>query len=607
MYRDLIEYWHQKINIISWKKKPTTILKKIKNRYSWFTNGELNIYSNCVIKNLKKNRSKTAVIFVNKDQKIKKLSYDDLYNGVENFSKIIDTYKKKKIFKVAIHASASPESVISMLACCKMSVIFTVIFEDLPSDSILTRLNIFKPDLFISRTDTDNLKNNILKVLEKYKKISKKKIELIYFSQKKNIINNDCININDLISKKKLSSNIRTIFSKSDESSFVLFTSGSTGEPKGIEHSIGGYFLYAKYSCKKQFGMNKDSIVLTASDAGWINGHTYALFGPLSFGATTVILEKPLMFIDENLIKRIIYNFKTTILYLPVTIIRILRATTQKNFSKRNNIKALGSMGEPLAKDVAKWFSDTFTNGKLSIVNTYFQTETGGIICSPKYNDRPSSSFHGTVGKSINKYIKLNIDTVKKNKDISQELKILNPWPGCMKSVINGKKVYNNYWDKDGSFKLFDIGKKDKNNNLLVLGRSDDVMNVRGHRIGSGELEDQVLTLKEIKECCAVSSKDELEGEKINIFISLKKKDLHYDIKKKVSLKIIDFFGIWAKPKEIYILSELPKTRSGKILRRLLRYFLNEDKVEKIDDLSTIINPSIINEIKLITKSLNDY
>ena len=368
---------------------------------------------------------------------------------------------------------------------------------------------------------------------------------------------------------------------------FTLFTSGSTGTPKGIVHSCAGYLVYTKYTCMHQFGMNINSIILTASDAGWMNGHTYALFGPLSFGATTVLVESPMLLIDYNLLKKIL-KLKVTILYLPVTLIRLMKAVLKKPKFQTKYLKTLGSMGEPLAPSVAEWFANNFTNKNNAVVNTYYQTETGAIIASPTYRQKISQVPHGSVGKLASKYLKINKLFHSKKK----EMKILTPWPGCMKRILNGNKEWKKYWDKSNNFRMFDLATV-KKENIFIHGRVDDVINIRGHRIGSEEIESIVLKIKDIYECSAISVSDKIEGHVIYLFVVAKKK-----MDSEISNKIMSNFGSFALPKKIYYISELPKTRSGKILRRLLRSILNKPSASNYGDLTTILNKNIIYEIK---------
>ena len=390
---------------------------------------------------------------------------------------------------------------------------------------------------------------------------------------------------------KKNNFEIKNENNNSSKSLFTLFTSGSTGTPKGITHSTGGYLLYSKLTCQEQFGINENSIVLTASDAGWINGHTYSLFGPLSLGSTTILIEKPISLVDIKLFKKIL-ALKVSVIYLPVTLIRLIKSLN-KNFKiNKKFIRTLGSMGEPLAPSVAKWFSSKFLNKNKAVINTYFQTETGGIICSPKYYQSTKQVPHGSVGETVLKYIKIN--KIKKKK--LNEIKITTPWPGMMKNVINSKMEWNKYWDENSNFRLFDLATKIKKS-IYIHGRNDDVINIRGHRIGSEEIESTLLKIKKITECCVVTLADPLVGSKIYLFIV---SDSIID--NQIDDIIISNFGTYAIPKKIFYVKEIPKTRSGKILRRILRDMLTNPNLKDYGDTSTILNSGSIKEIQEILK-----
>lgn len=565
------KFWLKKSQILDWDKFPTEVYLKKKLGADWYRDGKLNIYKNCITYNLKK-KSKNAIITISKDKKVNYYTYKNLDKKVNLFISYLNKnfhLKKNKEFRMMIHSSSTLESAISMLACAKLGIHFSVIFEELEEEAILKRIDLFNPDCFYTRQDISHFIN-------KYKKICKIHKSKIIFDEnfKKN--------------EKKI--NVVKFENKSFKSMknfFTLFTSGSTGAPKGVTHAMGGYLVYSKFTCQEQFGMNSKSIALTASDAGWINGHTYALFGPLSCGATTILLESPMLMLNKEILKKII-SLKTSILYLPVTIIRLMKTLYQNKKYVNHSIKTFGSMGEPLAPSVGDWYVKFFGKKKNSIVNTFFQTETGGIICSPKFNTSNKKFPHGSVGLPVTNKIKLNhLSKYKKN-----EFKISSPWPGCMKNILNGKKEWKKYWDKDGNFRLFDLATK-INSNIYIHGRVDDVINIRGHRIGSEEIESVLLKLNGITECCAVSVNDEIEGSKISLFIVSKD-----NLNKKIEETINANFGNFALPKKIYYVNELPKTRSGKILRRLIRSIITDPNKKSYGDITTILNKNVIQDFR---------
>ena len=586
MKRIILNYWLKKASILKWDKFPKKSLQMKGNKFEWFGDGKLNLTYNCVEANIIKGLgNKVAIHDVDKFLNIKSYTYNDLKKEINKYENLISKFTSYKVKNknIMIHMSASIETASLMLASAKIGSFFSVVFDNLPSKAIKLRIKLLKPRFFFTKFKNRRFLDDI----EDYCKKNKINCTIISIYKKKyKVHNRNTHNFKDFGEKKYK-------YFKSNKKLFALFTSGSTGEPKGIVHSTGGYLLYSKYTCIKQFGMNEKSIVMCASDAGWINGHTYALFGPLSNGASTILLENPILILGSETLDLVTKKLNASIVYLPVTLIRMLKSIYKNKKFYSKNIKSIGSMGEPLANSVGNWFANFFTKTKLSIVNTYFQTETGGIITSPKYNEKFDGKI--TVGKPVNKY--LNIISATGNKKF--EIKIKNLWPGCMIDTLNGKKIWNNYWEKS-FFKMFDIGSFDKKRRLIIHGRNDDVINIRGHRIGSEELESVILKDNNIIETAVVALSDNVEGSKIIVFYaSNTKKDLNLSIIKAIQ----ETFGDFLFPHDCIQLSAMPRTKSGKILRRLLRNIYLEPKKKLRDDISTMLNPKIIFELK---NKLND-
>ena len=579
------DYWKKQSRLIEWHKEP----KKIVENRLFYDDGRINIAYNCIRTNINKGlKNKIAIHFIDKNGNETNLNYGELENLIDHFIFFLKkNFKKSELNSniISIHSSANLCSAISMLALMKMGITHSVFFNDLSHDAIKLRLKLLNSKIIISSADNKDFEKKI-KILKKVRKIKFSEEALL----ERNI---KSINYKSFLKNKDFNPyNYQYTPIRSNHPSFVLFTSGTTGMPKGIIHSTGGYLLYSKYTCIKQFGMKQNSTVLTASDAGWINGHTYALYGPLSIGATTILLEKPLNLLSLELMKKILNKYKVSILYLPVTLIRMIKAVVGNTKFKSKYLKVLGSMGEPLSKNVAEWFSKSYSPKSLQIVNTYFQTETGGIISSPKFNDKIKNVPFGTVGKPINKFLGIYLE----NKNIGKsEVKIERLWPGSLIGVINGLSFFKKYWDKNNNFKLFDFASFDKKKNLIIHGRLDDVINIRGHRIGSAEIESALLKINYLSECAAIGVKDELEGQVLVIFYSSTK---NKSLSNEINSELIKRFGTFSVPKEIVKISEVPKTRSGKILRRLLRSIYESPKSKNHGDLSTILNKKIIPQIR---------
>lgn len=586
--KEEINFWKKNQKNLDWISYPKKIYNfdKKNNRFKWFEDGNLNACYNVIDRNILKGlKNKSAIKIADNKGYLMEYTYGQLYIFINNFCKVLkNNYNLKEIKNVMIHGSTSIEVIVSMLSCARLGITHCVVFQELSIDAINKRIKIFDPDLFITIDNEINLK----KIGNKIPKIRFTKHKVI--KKKKNLINlHDQLNevITNHIKCKKV---------PSDSNFFTLFTSGTTGEPKGIVHSLGGFLVYNSFSCKYHFGINEKTIMLNTSNPGWINGNNYAVYGPLLFGATIILFENPSILLNINYLKLLLKKNKITIVYLPVTLIRMMRSLYLNSKIKSKHIITLGSMGEHLARNIAEWYSTFFSIPKKAIVNGYYQTENGSILSSPTFKENINTAPHGSIGRP-HRLIKLRL--IKKiNNYQKYEFVVKKPWPGCMKMVLNGKKVWSKYWDKSNFFKLYDYGYKIKNN-YYANGRTDDVINIRGHRIGTAEVEAVVLQSDKVYEVAAVSVEDKVSGSELVLFIVSNTKNLN----DKIDKIIINNFGKFAIPKKIYYVKSLPKTRSGKILRRILKNIITINNIDTKKDMSTIQNPETINEIIKTIKS----
>ena len=582
----LNSFWEKESQeYIKWNKIPKKALIKRKeklreenNTYSpfeWFKGGSIDIKRTLFKSKYSNDISMTKYIGNKNSINIK---YCTLFKNIYQLTK--SKISSDKINRVMIIGSASPETSTIMLTSALLGKCHCVLFEDLSVESIVKRIEIFKPNIIYIKNTFDNDKLALLS--DKLTDLNI--IKEIYYDFYDESDNSSSISENELIIDNYFYSKINSTDIESEKEIFCLFTSGSTGKPKAIWHSYGGYLTYAAYSFIKFF---KDSgaieSIFCGTDAAWINGHTYALYGPILSNTRTIFikdlssLQNPIIL--EDFIKQTNPNF----FYSSVTLLRAIRSlsliTRKYNALDSSNINCIGSCGEPLADEVGNWALKYFDTNNKFIVNTYFQTETGGVILAPTVNDN-NSEDNSSVGKEL-----FPIKIIFNSKDST--LLIGNPWPGCFKRVTSDKET--NYWDENNNFKLHDIGYKDEKEFIYIGGRSDDEINISGHRISTAEVESTTLsTSNSIWEAAAVEVEDIIIGSKLVLFIVVNK---NYNLpSEKLKSEITNKLTPFHRPWKIIKIDCLPKTKSGKIARRLLRDYLTNGIQECGQDLSTIIN-----------------
>ncbi len=516
--------------------------------------------------------------------KIKELTKEKCQNYSLNLAKQIQddcsSKNSKKQLKIFGVIGASEESIILMLSSLLLGAHHCICFEDLSEEAIIQRINIFKPDIILSR-----------------KTLSKKIQKVLDLSKKKNL---KALTIN-LDSKKIIVKDFEKKFYYSKHNLFSLFTSGSTGLPKAITHGVWDYLKYAEYTTNYFFGIRKGSIIFTSVDAGWINGHTYAFYGPLLLGAISIINENPISISVPKLLGKYLGKIKPDCFYTSVTMFRLIKSLVDQDKSiidyanQEIGLDRIGSCGEPLANNVGDWARTFFKPKRESIVNTYFQTETGGVLVAPRDEDNPPKNY-ACVGKprlelgmAIAKDI-LDKTEIERDRIDPNEILVCNHWDGIFKEIISDKK--SKYFTQSGFFRLHDVGFFDEDGYLFIGGRSDDVINVSGHRISTSEIESISISLEGVIEACAVATEDKICGSRVILYFSSKVTEEDYleNLKKEINNIIKTKLTKYHIPKDIFHFQNLPKTKSGKIMRRIMRELQDNDLSDKKRDYSTLAN-----------------
>jgi acetyl-CoA synthetase len=603
-------FWLNESKELDWIKKPSIAFKWIdKNtkKFSWFEDGKINISYNCLDRHLEKNSNKIALIWQADDPKEKKtFTYKQLHDKVNRFSNVLKKRGIKKGDVVAIYLPMIPEAVIAMLACMRIGAVHTVVFAGFSIGSLKDRINYSKAKMLITSNLTIRAGKEIPLIENARKAIeNENSIESIIVVKRKE--NNLKLNEkeywwNEQIDSKDISNFCRPEELDSEDPSFILFTSGTTGKPKAILHTTAGYLLHVHLTFKYIFDYHENDIHWCTADIGWVTGHSYIIYGPLSNGATSLMYEGVPTYPDNYRLWQIIEEYKVNIFYTAPTVIRSLMrfGDDLPNSYDLSSLKILGSVGEPLNPEAWYWMFKNLGKSKLPIVDTWWQTEGGGFLISAlpgAHKMRPGSvgkPFFGVVPKILNDD-GIEITTPMQ----SGNLVIEKPWPGMMRSIYkNHSKFLEKYFFKfEDNYISGDEARYDENKDIYILGRIDDVVNVSGHRLGTAEIEASITNYNVVSEAAVVPYPHEIKGQALCAFVILKEGVQESDnVVKNIRNYVSKDIGPIAKPDRIIFVSGLPKTRSGKIIRRILKKIVQGET--ELGNTSTLINPEILDEIK---------
>lgn len=594
-----------------WRKKWDNVLEWdfSKPEIKWFDGAQLNITENCLDRHLAIRGDKTAILFEPNDpeEESQHISYRELHEQVCRMSNVLKETGVKKGDRVCIYLPMIPELAVTVLACARIGAVHSVVFAGFSSNALSTRINDSDCKILVTSdgsyrgAKTLNLKSIVDTALE------------------------DCPQVKDVLVAKRTGGKIdmkegrdqwlQPLLDKAyadfpaeimdaEDPLFILYTSGSTGKPKGMVHSSGGYMVYTAYTFKNIFQYQEDDIYWCTADIGWITGHSYIVYGPLLSGATTVMFEGVPSYPDFGRFWQIIEEHKVTQFYTAPTAIRALAKEDLDYVNKYDlsSLKVIGSVGEPINEEAWHWYNSMIGKGKCPVVDTWWQTETGGIMISPIPYITPTTPTFATLPFiGVLPVLMDNEGNEIKENQRQGKLCIKYPWPAIARTIWGNHQRYkdtyfsdyeNYYFSGDGAF-------RDEVGYYRITGRVDDVVIVSGHNLGTAPIEDAINEHQAVAESAIVGFPHEIKGNALFGFVILKEMGKERDpeeLKKEINRKIAEQIGPIAKLDQILFVSGLPKTRSGKIMRRILRKVASNDTSD-LGDTSTLLNPEIVDEI----------
>tara|TARA_B100000989_G_scaffold282592_1_gene247812 strand:- start:211 stop:2169 length:1959 start_codon:yes stop_codon:yes gene_type:complete len=613
MYKESIvdseKFWKKNAERIDWYKKFSKIkdVKYSKDEVSikWFEDGNLNVSYNCIDRHAKKNPDNVAIIWEGDDPKeCVKITYKQLLKKVCKTANVLKKIGIKKGDRVTIYLTMIPELAYIMLACARIGAVHSIIFGGFSAESIAGRIQDCDSEFVVTADEGVRggkiipLKNTTDKALKTCPNV-KKCLVVKRTKNKVNFVENRDIYLDDLVNE--VDNFCEPEIMNAEDPLFILYTSGSTGKPKGVMHTTGGYIVYTSMTHEYIFNYKIGDIYWCTADIGWITGHSYIIYGPLSNGATTLMFEGVPNYPDFSRFWRIIDKHQVNIFYTAPTAIRALmrEGDSYVNKTDRSSLKLLGTVGEPINPEAWKWYFEVPGNSNCPIVDTWWQTETGGILISPQTGAielKPGSAskpFFGIEPCIVNK------EGEELNGECEGMLCIKKSWPGQMRTVYGDhSRFISTYFSQfDGKYFTGDGCKRDKDGYYWITGRVDDVIIVSGHNLGTAEIESAFVSHSKVAEAAVVGYPHEIKGNGLYCYVSLNAGEeiseiLNIELKKIIREKI----GPIANPDFIHITGGLPKTRSGKIMRRILRKIACNEH-ENLGDTSTLADPTVVKDL----------
>ncbi|MFN3696912.1 MAG: acetate--CoA ligase [Pseudobdellovibrio sp.] len=603
---EIDQHWSDISKRIHWRK-PWSKLKEISFKkpvsIKWYLDGELNVSENCIDRHLKHNADKVAIIWEpdNPKEEAQKITYKQLSSRVSEMANILKKHGVKKGDFVTIYLPMIPEAAYAMLACTRIGAVHSVVFGGFSPDSLADRIRDCDSSFLITADEGLRggkpvaLKKNVDEALTKVDTV-KKVLVVKRTGQSVNMISGRDLYYHDEL--KTVNDQCEAVSMNSEDPLFILYTSGSTGKPKGVLHTTGGYLTYASYTHEKVFNYRPHDIYWCTADVGWVTGHSYIVYGPLANGATTLMFEGIPNYPTPSRFWEVIDKHQVNIFYTAPTAIRSLmrEGVEYVQKSSRHSLRVLGSVGEPINPEAWLWYSKNVGGDRCPVVDTWWQTETGGILISPIANQtalKPGSATKPLPGIQT---IILTPEGQIQEGACEGVLVIKDSWPGQMRTVYRDHKrfeetYFSNY---EGYYFTGDGCKRDEDGYYWITGRVDDVINVSGHRIGTAEVESALVAHHKVAEAAVVGFPHEIKGQGIYAYVSLKNGETpSEELRSELIQWVRKQIGPIASPDKLQWAPHLPKTRSGKIMRRILRK-IAENQIDNMGDTSTLLDPSVV-------------
>jgi acetyl-CoA synthetase len=618
MYKESIEnpekFWAKKADeLIDFKEKwdPDNVFNWDKDecKFTWFKGAKLNVTYNCLDRHLKTwRKNKAAIIWEGEPGDSKTYTYQQLHHEVCKFANVLKKKGVKKSDRVVIYLPMTPELAISVLACARIGAVHSVVFGGFSAESLKDRILdcdasfLITSDGSLRKGKTIHLKHSADEALKGCPKVE----NVIVVKRAENDI--EMKDGRDTWWHEEMTEPDITPFCEpelmdAEDPLFILYTSGTTGKPKGVLHTTAGYLLYVTTTFKYIFDYKDEDVYWCTADIGWITGHSYIVYGPLANGATSLMFEGVPNYPNKDRFWEVCEKYRVNIFYTAPTAIRAIAAMGDEHVEQRDlsSLRLLGSVGEPINPEAWMWYHKIVGNGKSPIVDTWWQTETGGILITPL-----PGAMTLKPGAALRPFFGIEPEIVKEDGSSAEKneggyLLIKKPWPGMMRTVYGDHKRWKEtYWKRfPGKYFTGDGARQDHEGDYWLMGRIDDVVNVSGHRIGTAEVESALVHHKDVAEAAIVPIPHKIKGQGLYAYVRLNSgvTKSKQELKAELLATVTKVIGPIAKPDKIQFVNDMPKTRSGKIMRRILRKIAEGADKQGVGNTTTLADPSIVDTL----------